>query len=79
MTVIRMTARRSMVWAAGLWTALRGAAKCSGELVRVTLASVLAVFLAVGPVFAQDPGDDQICRHRVLLVRQAQGEALHRL
>src|ERR1700756_3581853 len=56
MTVIRMTARRSMVWAAGLWTALRGAAKCSGELVRVTLASVLAVFLAVGPVFAQDPG-----------------------
>jgi outer membrane protein len=56
MNVIRMTARRSMVSAPGFRTVLRGAAKCSGELVRATLASVLAVFLAAGPVFAQDPG-----------------------
>jgi outer membrane protein len=56
MNVKRMMARRSVVWAAGFRSALRGAAKCSGELLRSTLAAVLAVFLAAGPVWAQDPG-----------------------
>ena len=56
MNVKRMMARRLVVWAAGFRTTLRGAAKCSGELLRSTLAAVLAVFLAAGPVWAQDPG-----------------------
>src|SRR5579864_4327274 len=56
MNVKRMMARRSVVWAAGFRSALRGAAKCSGDLLRSTLAAVLAVFLAAGPVWAQDPG-----------------------
>ena len=56
MNVKRMTAGRSRIWASGLGAALRGTAKCSGELVRATLAAVLAVLLAAGPVWAQDPG-----------------------
>jgi outer membrane protein TolC len=56
MNVKRMMARRSVVWAAGFRGATRRAAKCSGELLRSTLAAVLAVFLAAGPVWAQDPG-----------------------
>jgi outer membrane protein len=56
MNVKRMTAGRSRIWASGLGAALRGTAKCSGEFARAALAAVLAVFLAAGPVWAQDPG-----------------------
>jgi outer membrane protein len=56
MNVKRMTAGRSRIWASGLGAALRGTAKCSGEFVRAALAAVLAVFLAAGPVWAQNPG-----------------------
>jgi outer membrane protein len=56
MNVKRMTAGRSRIWASGLGAALRGTAKCSGEFARAALAAVLAVFLAAGRVWAQDPG-----------------------
>src|SRR6202165_1775948 len=54
MNVKRMTAERSSIWACALRSALRAAAKRTGQLSRATLAAFLAVLLAGGPVWAQD-------------------------
>src|SRR5579859_129514 len=56
MNVKRMTAPRSTCVAPGLRAMLRAAAKNREEFVRAMLAALLAVLLAGGPVWAQDPG-----------------------
>ena len=45
-----------MIWASALGAVLRSAAKRPGRLTRATLAAFLAVLLAGGPAWAQDPG-----------------------
>lgn len=56
MNVKRMTAQRSTCAAPRLRAMLRAAARSQGEFVRAMLAALLAVLLAGGPVWAQDPG-----------------------
>jgi outer membrane protein len=56
MNVKRMAAERSMIWTSALGTVLRSAAKRPGRLTRATVAAFLAVLLAGGPAWAQDPG-----------------------
>jgi outer membrane protein len=56
MNVKRMAAERSMSWASALGAVLRSAAKRPGQLTRASLAAFMAVLLAGGPAWAQDPG-----------------------
>ena len=56
MNVKRMTAQRSTCAALRLRAMLRAAAGSRGEFVRAIVAALLAVLLAGGPVWAQDPG-----------------------
>jgi outer membrane protein len=56
MNVKQLAAGRSRIWARVLASALREAAKRPGRLTRPILAAFLAVLLAGGPVWAQNPG-----------------------
>ena len=56
MNVKRMAAGRSTIWAAGFGTAVRKSASRLGPPVRSILAAILAVSLAAGPLWGQDPG-----------------------
>jgi outer membrane protein len=56
MNVKRMTVELSTIWAAPSGTALRATRKRPKQLVRQALAATLAVLLAGGPVWAQNPG-----------------------
>src|SRR5229473_1222300 len=54
MRVKGMTAKRSMIWARAVQRALRKAARGVGVATRPSLAALLAILLAGGPVWAQD-------------------------
>ena len=59
MNVKRMKAEQSPIWAYAVRSALRAAAKRLGQLTRPMLAAFLAVWVAVGPVWAQDQPQQQ--------------------
>src|SRR6266852_9265504 len=54
MRVKGMTAKRSMIWARAVQRAFRKAAGGAGVATRPSLAALLAILLAGGPVWAQD-------------------------
>jgi outer membrane protein TolC len=56
MNVKRMAAERSMVWVSAFGAVLRATVKHPRQVTRATLAAFLAVLLAGGPAWAQDPG-----------------------
>src|SRR5437867_7850787 len=59
MRVIRMTAKRSIIGLSANWSSLWMELKRPAELLQPVVAAVLALLLAVGPVLAQDPAQQQ--------------------
>jgi outer membrane protein len=59
MNLIRINAERSTIWAYAVRSTLKAAARGLGQLTRPMLAALMAVVVAVGPVWAQDQPQQQ--------------------